>query len=109
MQRVRQLWRESGHPMPTVLLGYYAGKYYATTSDNGTICWFASKSRGKIYVAVKAKCEVIMSNGEGVYLIREPGALQVVSCQTPFREVDKWVVGTLFKDPEVSEGVFKGL
>src|SRR5437870_1152010 len=78
----RQLWLRSGLPVPSVLLGHYAGKWYVTTSDDSSICYFAS-AKGKIYVAIKTKCQVAKSGDLPDYVINEPGALQVISCNRP--------------------------
>ncbi|CAH6418846.1 Hypothetical protein POVN_LOCUS570 [uncultured virus] len=92
MEAAREKWAASGFPVPSYLLGFYDGKYYVTTSDASTVCFFASK-KGRIYTVVKAKCKVVTAGTVQVYLIdNEPHTFQVVSCRRPSSAVDRFAV-----------------
>ncbi len=106
-------WGTSPHPSPAVLLGYCSGTWYAVSSDEGTIVTFVKTFRnskrenvGKVYAAVKSKCNIQAQGGHNVYVINEAGALSVVSCTKPDLKnnkeaVEGWAVRTIlpiFKD-----------
>lgn len=111
MDRIRELWETTDFPVPTVLVGYYNKRYYAVTSNSGSVVFFAAtNNKNRIYAAVKSKCIEEKVAGGSIYNIKEGGALQVVSCTSPYREVDIWAVNILMQDPELTKtktGIFR--
>lgn len=93
---VRQEWRASGLLTPTVLMGYYNGNWYATTSDHSSIVFFAS-NKGKIYAAVKEKVQSTRTqSGDYIYMINA-GALQVISCKKGLTPADEFALNSIVR------------
>lgn len=98
MEATLAIWRRSGLPVPTNVLGLYNGKtWYVTVSDNSTVCIFMS-GRNKVYACVKSKCTTRLSGDGQSYWEIAPDALQVISCTKPsYTDIERFVIDNVIK------------
>lgn len=96
MEQINRLWYEKAsedknYVRPRVLLASYQGHLYATASDHRSISFFVSP-RGKVYAIPTRKLKIgTTSGGQHIYIIEDPKSFRVVSCGTPFTDVDRFV------------------
>lgn len=96
MDSLSQAWDKSTtFPKPTILYGFYKGKWYITLEDSKSIFFFMSKEK-QVYAVVSFKCDpMTLDTGIKYYNIPENEALQIISCTIPFSDLSRYAVANI--------------
>jgi hypothetical protein len=82
-KQIKKEWRgfvSNKYTEPNIYFCRCDNQWFATMSDNLTICYFMSMT-GKVYTAVKRKCEEEIKDGIRYYVIDNPYFMKAMSCR----------------------------